>query len=215
MEEISVLAKKAEKAAAKARRRAKKAERRAWKRARPSKKDPWISATLWVDDVAAAAHLYERAFGFERELMVDGPDGKAVHAALRHRRGIIMLGTGPWKPCATPAQAKGTTCSLYVYTSDVDTLVARARGEGCTIVTPPTDEFWGDRCVRLVDPLGHAWMFATNIPAKKGAHKDEECDGDHEHGDHEHGEDCEHAHAHDHSHDFAKKPESAPPVKAE
>jgi PhnB protein len=162
-EEVSVLAKKANKAASKARRRARKAEKKAWKRARPSKKDPWVSPTLWVDDVKVAAELYERAFGFERELMVDGPEGKPVHAALRHRRGTIMLGTSPWKPLASPSALKGSSVGLYVYTSDVDTLVARARGEGCQIVTPPTDEFWGDRCARLVDPLGHCWMFATHV----------------------------------------------------
>ena len=169
--EISVVAKKAEKAAAKARRRAKKADKKAWKKARPSRRDPWVSPTLWVDDVQQAAELYERAFGFERDFMVDGPEGKPVHAALKHRRGIIMLGTSPWKPLASPTQLHGSSVGLYVYVSDVDTLVARARTEGCTIVTPPTDEFWGDRCARLVDPLGHCWMFATHLPEPKKSEK--------------------------------------------
>src|SRR5579872_6704488 len=101
IEEIPVLAKKAEKAAAKARRRARKAEKKAWKKARPDRRMPWISPNLWVDDVRAAAQYYERAFGFESEGIVDGPDGKAVHAMLRHRRGYIMLGTDPWKPGAS------------------------------------------------------------------------------------------------------------------
>jgi PhnB protein len=162
VEEIPVLAKKAEKAAAKARKRARKAEKKAWKKARPDKRTPWISPNLWVDDVRAAAEFYVRAFGFEIGEIIDGPDGKAVHAFMKHRRGVLMLGTSPWKPGATAASAKACTCSLYVYTSDVDTLAARARGEGCTIQTPPTNEFWGDRCTRLVDPYGHQWMFATS-----------------------------------------------------
>src|SRR5579871_3515825 len=143
IEEIPVLAKKAEKAAAKARKRARKAEKKAWKKARPSKRTPWVSPNLWVDDVRAAAEFYERAFGFTVEEIVDA-DGKAVHAFLKHRRGVLMLGAAPWKPGASASAAKVCTCSLYVYTSDVDTLAARARSEGCTIQTPPTNEFWGD-----------------------------------------------------------------------
>ena len=162
---VDVMDRKAAKAASKAHKRAMKAEKKAWKKARP-KKEPWVSPTLWVSDVRASAEYYERAFGFKIELVVDGPDGKAMHASLRHRRGAIMLGgTGPWKTMATPKTLGGSTAALYVYVADVDALVARAVAAGCTVVTPPTDEFWGDRCARVLDPEGHGWMFATHRPA--------------------------------------------------
>ncbi|MBI3724716.1 VOC family protein [bacterium] len=171
------LSKAAAKAAAKERRKARKAEKKAWKRARP-KREPWISPILCVSDVRARAELYERAFGFEVELVLDGSDGKAVHAMLRHRRGVIMLG-GPstWhgsgsQQTVPPAQAPGTTVSLYVYVADVDALVARAANEGIKVLTPPADEFWGDRCARLLDPEGHVWMFATHL--RKSARSEEE-----------------------------------------
>jgi PhnB protein len=176
---VDVLDRKATKAASKAHKRALKAEKKAWKKAHP-KKEPWVSPTLLVNDIRSSAEYYERAFGFKIELIIDGPDGKAMHASLRHRRGSIMLSNGgPWKTMASPSTLGGSTCAFYVYVADVDALVTRAVAAGCTVVTPPTDEFWGDRCARVLDPEGHGWMFATHRQAPLvDAESEEACSED-------------------------------------
>lgn len=124
---------------------------------RPRKRVPWISPTLWVEDVKAAAALYERAFDFEGKVFDGG------WAELRHHRGRVMLGQSPWKPLATPGALGGSSVNVFVYVSDVDALAIRAARAGCTVLGPPQDMPFGDRCVRIVDPYGHCWMFATHI----------------------------------------------------
>lgn len=46
---------------------------------------------------------------------------------------------------------------------DCDALAKRAEAAGATIQTPPTDQFWGDRDVRIGCPFGHRWLFATHV----------------------------------------------------
>jgi uncharacterized glyoxalase superfamily protein PhnB len=149
---------KAERRAEKARR---KAEKKAWKKARP-RGMPWVTPLLWVADVRAEAHFCEKAFGFELKALVDGPDGKAIHAELSHRRGLVMLGPAPAE-AGTPRALKGATATTYTYVADVDEIVARAAAAGAKIVTPARDEHWGDRCATVSSPEGHLWTFATHL----------------------------------------------------
>ena len=44
-------------------------------------------------DARAAIDWLERAFGFERVNVYDGPDGTVAHAELRYGDGTIMIGS--------------------------------------------------------------------------------------------------------------------------
>jgi uncharacterized glyoxalase superfamily protein PhnB len=46
---------------------------------------------LHYKDAPAAIEWLEKAFGFERRQVVDGPDGTVVHAELQLGPGMIML----------------------------------------------------------------------------------------------------------------------------
>lgn len=51
-----------------------------------------ISANLIVKDLHAAVSFYKNAFGFtERGGIMNGPDGKPIHAELRLRDSTLML----------------------------------------------------------------------------------------------------------------------------
>jgi uncharacterized glyoxalase superfamily protein PhnB len=41
-----------------------------------------VTAMLTVSDVKAATAFYQKAFGFAKRGIMNGPDGKAVHAEL-------------------------------------------------------------------------------------------------------------------------------------
>ena len=51
-----------------------------------------VSTMLTVNDVKAAAAFYQKAFGFTKRAIMDGPDGKAIHAELNLRGTTLMLG---------------------------------------------------------------------------------------------------------------------------
>jgi len=94
---------------------------------------------------------------------MSGPDGKPMHAELKLRESVLMLGPEFAPRQALSAKTLGNTpATLYLYVEDVDQAATRAVNAGATLVQPPTDMFWGDRTALLVDPQGNKWMPATH-----------------------------------------------------
>ena len=123
-----------------------------------------LTAMLTVSDVKAAAAFYQKAFGFAKRGIMDGPDGKAIHAELTLRGTTLML--GPEMPQMGSRSAKtlgASPAGLYVLTESVDKVVAKAVKLGATAKGPVMDMFWGDRVGTVVDPEGYSWMVATHI----------------------------------------------------
>jgi PhnB protein len=52
---------------------------------------------------------------------------------------------------------------LYLYVADVDTVLERAVAAGARSLIPLTNQFWGDRVGRILDPSGHVWNVATRL----------------------------------------------------
>ena len=123
-----------------------------------------VTAMLTVSDVKAAADFYQKAFGFAKRGIMNGPDGKAIHAELTLRGTTLML--GPEMPQMGSRSAKtigASPASLYLLTENVDKVVAKALKLGAAPKVPVMDMFWGDRCGTVVDPEGYAWMIATHV----------------------------------------------------
>jgi uncharacterized glyoxalase superfamily protein PhnB len=123
-----------------------------------------ISAMLTVKDVKAAATFYQKAFGFAKRGMMNGPDGKPMHAELTLRGTTLMLGPEcPERGARTAKTVGGSPATLYLLTEDVDKTVGKAVKLGASLQMPVMDMFWGDRCGMLTDPDGNAWMVATHL----------------------------------------------------
>jgi PhnB protein len=123
-----------------------------------------ITAMLTVADVKAAASFYQKAFGFAKRGVMNGPDGKAMHAELTLRGTTLMLGPESAERGARSAKTLGgSPMTLYLMTEQVDKLVAKAIKQGATPQGPVMDMFWGDRCGTLTDPDGYTWMIATHV----------------------------------------------------
>src|ERR1700676_652679 len=122
-----------------------------------------VTAILTVSDVAAAGSFYQKAFGFTKRGIMNGPDGKPMHAELTLRGATLML--GPENPAWGTRSAKSVGASpagLFVYVENVDKIVAKALSLGATGQGPVADMFWGDRCGKVVDPDGYSWMVGTH-----------------------------------------------------
>ena len=122
-----------------------------------------VSAMLTVTDVQKAYDFCQKAFGFEGRGIMPGPDGKAMHAELKLRDSVVML--GPEWPAYQGFSAKtlgNTPTTLYLYVEDVDKAAKQAEKAGAAVRQPPTDMFWGDRTATVTDPDGNKWMLATH-----------------------------------------------------
>ena len=122
-----------------------------------------VTAGLCVADIKAAVKFYQKAFGFTSRGIMNGPDGKPVHAELTLRGTALMLGPEmAGMGARTAKNMGGSPTTLYLLVEDVDKVFANAVKLGATPQGPVADMFWGDRCGRLVDPDGYAWYIATH-----------------------------------------------------
>ena len=112
----------------------------------------------------AAIEFLCRAFGFKELSSMPLGDGRIGHAELAHEDNVIMLASsfdemGLRSPKNLAALHGLVTCHV----DDIDAHHARARAEGATIVSEPTEQH-GGRMYRAADPEGHRWIFRTPGP---------------------------------------------------
>ena len=122
-----------------------------------------VTVMLTVGDVKAAVGFYQKAFGFTKRGIMNGPDGKPMHAELRLRDTTLMLGPEMVERGARSAKTLGgSPGTLYLLVENADKVVAKAVKLGATAQGPVMDMFWGDRCGTIVDLDGNSWMIATH-----------------------------------------------------
>ena len=122
-----------------------------------------VSAALTVSDIPAAVSFYQKAFGFSKRAIMNGPDGKPMHAELTLRGTTLMLGPENEAMGKRTAKSLGASpASLYIYVVNVDKVVDQATKLGAAPQGPVMDMFWGDRCGTVIDPDGYTWMVGTH-----------------------------------------------------
>jgi uncharacterized glyoxalase superfamily protein PhnB len=128
-----------------------------------------IPSLRYADAHAAIAWL-ERAFGFVRHAVYDGPDGTVAHAELRFGNGMIMLGSAtnpsPNAHCyATPGEIGGrVTSPLYLVVPDCEPVWASANAAGAEIVMELKTMEYGGKAFTVRDPEGYLWSVGEYDP---------------------------------------------------
>jgi PhnB protein len=123
-----------------------------------------VTAILTVADIKASVSFYQKAFGFAKRGIMNGPDGKPIHAELTLRNTTLMLGVeSPQMGNKTAKTLGASPTTLYLLSENVDKTAAKAVQLGATLNGPVMDMFWGDRVGNLVDPDGYRWMIATHV----------------------------------------------------
>ncbi len=122
-----------------------------------------VTVALTVTDMKAAITFYQKAFGFKKRGVMNGPDGKPIHAELVLRDTVLMMGPEMpgWNKSARTLG--GSPSTLYVYVEDADKVFARALKLGASQRMPVADMFWGDRCGSLIDPEGYSWSVGSHV----------------------------------------------------
>src|SRR6201988_588648 len=122
-----------------------------------------VPAPLTVADIPAAVSFYQKAFGFAKRAIMNGPDGKPMHAELTLRGTVIMLGPENAAMGRRTAKSIGASpATLYLYVENVDKVIEKATKLGATSQGPVMDMFWGDRCGTVVDPDGYNWRAGAH-----------------------------------------------------
>lgn len=125
---------------------------------------PRITPHLFYDDVATAIDWLVKAFGFEVRLRMTDNQGAVVHGDLEVADSLVMVGlTSESEVRESPKTLGKISQRLYIFVDDVDAHFERARNAGATIISRPTEQFYGDRVYECMDPEGHRWKFAQHI----------------------------------------------------
>jgi uncharacterized glyoxalase superfamily protein PhnB len=126
---------------------------------------PRITPYLFYNDVRTAIDWLEKTFGFEpKGEPIDMGNGM-VHAEMGFMDGFLMMGSPNEEHGGgmSPSDLPGIHQSLYLYVDDVDAHFQQAKSAGATILTEPSDMFWGDRMYAVKDLEGHQWSFAQHV----------------------------------------------------
>lgn len=131
--------------------------------------DPHYRASLrsavFYKNPSAAIDWLEKAFGFERAMIITDTDGNLAHSELRYGDGLIMVGSEWAEFTASPKSIGGkNTQFVHVHVNgDIDSHCGKAREAGAEILQEPSDQFYGDRTYRARDPEGHVWTFGQTV----------------------------------------------------
>jgi uncharacterized glyoxalase superfamily protein PhnB len=96
-----------------------------------------VSAALTVSHIPAAVTFYQKAFGFAKRGIMNGPDGKPVHAELTLRGTTLMLGPESEQMGRRSAKSVGASpATLYIYVENADKVVDKTAKLGATPQVP-------------------------------------------------------------------------------
>lgn len=129
--------------------------------------------SLRYNDAHAAMAWLEKAFGFVRHSVYDGPDGTVAHAELSFGSGMIMLGSAtnssPYPQFyAIPSEIDGrVTSPLYLVVPDCDPVWASAQSAGAEIVMELREMDYGGKAFTVRDPEGYLWSVGEYDPWKQ------------------------------------------------
>jgi uncharacterized glyoxalase superfamily protein PhnB len=112
---------------------------------------PWVVSR---HETAALLDFIVEVFDARRETILEA-DGLIIHAEVFIGDSMVMLFDQPTWPVSAGF--------LRVFVADDTEVLQRAVERGATIVTKPTELFWGDRMSRFLDPFGNLWWIQQRV----------------------------------------------------
>jgi uncharacterized glyoxalase superfamily protein PhnB len=115
-----------------------------------------VTPYLMVADAGRFIGFMSTVFDAQVTEQLLRPDGKIGHTELRVGDSMIMLSEASESHPATPVM-------LHIYVEDVDAVFERAVRAGGTVVSPPANQFYGDRSGGVKEPSGNTVWIATHV----------------------------------------------------
>ena len=120
-----------------------------------------LAPVLLVTDVRVAADYYRDRLGFDVTFYDRIPD----HYAYGHRDGchihFARFEGAPPRPNADVAEPD--MFDVYLYVEDVAAFHEEVVARGAEVILPPTDQGYGLREIRVLDPFGYILAFGQAL----------------------------------------------------
>ena len=129
-----------------------------------------VIPSMQYRDAHKAIDWLERAFGFERQAVYEGPGGTIAHAQLVFGNGMVMLSsaqeTSDWGRMMTePSRIEGkNTSTLVLIVTDATAVYGRAKLAGAEIVQELAEMPYGGMAFGCKDLEGYLWSIGEYDP---------------------------------------------------
>jgi len=128
-----------------------------------AKRNASLAPMLSVRNGAKAVEFYKSAFDASQIFRIDAEDGAVVAQMSIGESQFWLADESPEHLNFSPETLGGATARMVMVVEDPDSAFARAVGVGATVVRPMTDEPYGWRIGRIVDPFGHHWEIGKPL----------------------------------------------------
>lgn len=118
---------------------------------------------LSVRSGARAVDFYKTAFGATQLFRIEAPDGAVVAQLGVGESTFWVADESPEHLNFSPESLGGGTVRMVLVVGDPDRSFAKAVNAGAKVVSPVTDQPYGWRVGRVVDPFGHHWEIGKPI----------------------------------------------------
>ncbi len=120
--------------------------------------------SLFVEDLQPSKEFYEAVF--DAPLVYEDENS----AVFKFENMIVNLlkvtaAHGLIDPGVVAAREAGARFQLSIWVEDADAVCAELASRGVTLLNGPIDRVWGMRTASFMDPAGHIWEVAQELPA--------------------------------------------------
>ena len=122
-----------------------------------------LAPMLSLRNGAKAIEFYKAAFAARELFRTEDPSGAVVAQLAVGESEFWLADESPEHSNFSPETLKGSTVRMILTTEDPDAAFARAIAAGAAVVYPVTDEPYGWRIGRVVDPFGHHWEIGKPL----------------------------------------------------
>ncbi len=135
--------------------------------AQASKASPFenafLSPMLSVRRGASAVDFYQAAFDATVLFRMDDPVGAVVAHMAVGKSEFWVSDEAPEHGNFSPESMDGTSARMILVLDNPDAAFAKAVQAGARVVSQVTDEPYGWRIGRIVDPFGHVWEIGKPL----------------------------------------------------
>jgi PhnB protein len=122
-----------------------------------------IAPLLSVRNGSKAIEFYKSAFGAVVLNRIDAPDGPVVAQLSVDGAKFWIADESPEHDNFSPDSLGGSTVRMILVVEDPDSTFEQAIWSGARSVWPVSDQDYGWRMGRVVDPYGHHWEIGKPL----------------------------------------------------
>ena len=126
------------------------------------KNNAQLMPMISVDSVDQARAFYVDKLGFNHMMGMLGKDGQLDFCTVTLNGAKIMLMRPQERIEGTGPTSSKRPVEIYLEVDDVDSYHEQVQTNEVKVTDPLTDQWWGDRTFKVIDPFGYQiWFYKT------------------------------------------------------